>query len=75
MNAVEIPVPDSTKKELSTKREQSLGRIFFWPLLIGIVSTIGLVGALLEDGLWDVLFCALLAVPIAVGAVFSWRRR
>jgi hypothetical protein len=68
MNAAETPTRDIVKKE------RSLARIFFWPLLIGVVSTVGLIGALLEDGLWDALFCALLAVPVLVGATFGWRR-
>jgi hypothetical protein len=68
MNAVETPAQGAAKKE------KSLARIFFWPLLIGIVSCIGLIGALLEDGLWDTLFCALLAIPVLVGTAFAWRR-
>lgn len=68
MNAIETPAQGSVKKE------RSLARIFFWPLLIGIVSIIGLIGALLEDGLWDVLFCTLLAIPVFTGAAFAWRR-
>jgi predicted membrane protein len=68
MNAVDAPVQNSLKKE------RSLARIFFWPLMIGIVSGIGLIGALLEDGWWDALFCGLLAIPVLVGAAFGWRR-
>lgn len=56
-------------------KEKSIARIFFWPLIIAAVSAAGLIGALLEDGLWDVLFCALLAVPVVVGTAFTWRRR
>lgn len=56
-------------------RGKNLAQIFFWPLLVGAAAGIGLIGALLEDGLWDALYCALLAVPVAVGAFFSWRRR
>lgn len=66
MNAI-----DNTVRKV---REKTLAQIFFWPLLIGVAAGTGLVGALLEDGWWDALFCALLAVPIAVGALFSWRR-
>ena len=68
MNAVD----DAVRK--SSTREKNLSQIFLWPLLIGGAAGIGLIGALLEDGLWDALYCALLAVPIAVGAFFSWRR-
>lgn len=68
MSAIETPAKNPIKKE------RSLTRIFFWPLLIGVLSAIGLIGALLEDGLWDALFCALLAVPVFVSALFGWRR-
>ena len=45
----------------------SLWLTFRWPLLIGVLSLTGLVGALLEDGVRDAVFSALLAtVLIAV---------
>lgn len=44
---------------------------FRWPLLIGALTLVGLVGALLEDGVWDGLGAALIAV--SVGAVV-WAR-
>lgn len=68
MNAFENPAKSPVRKE------KTIAQIFLWPLLIGIVSTIGLVGALLEDGLWDVLFCAALAVPVMIGGAFASRR-
>jgi predicted membrane protein len=68
MNAIDAPIQNPLKKE------RSLARIFFWPLAIGIVSGIGLIGALLEDGWWDALFCGLLAVPVLVGTALGWRR-
>lgn len=68
MNSIQTPVHKLARKE------RSLIRIFFWPLLIGMVSLAGLIGALLEDGWWDAVFCALLAIPVLVGAAFGWRR-
>ncbi|WGM47182.1 hypothetical protein KOAAANKH_02057 [Brevundimonas sp. NIBR10] len=41
---------------------QSLWSIFRWPLLLGVLSLTGLIGALLWDGLWDWLGTALIAV-------------
>lgn len=64
---------DDTARKAPT-RDRTLLQIFFWPLLIGGASALGLIGALLEDGLWDALFCALLAIPAAVGALFALRR-
>lgn len=43
---------------------QSLGEIFVLPLIIAVLALIGLVGALLDDGLWDGLGAGLLAVSV-----------
>ncbi|MEG6509500.1 hypothetical protein V6C03_11015 [Methyloligella sp. 2.7D] len=43
------------------------------PLLIAVVSAIGLTSALLGDDIWDVLSWATLAVPVAVIAWMVWR--
>lgn len=50
--------------------------IFGAPLVIGALSLIGLVGALLDDGAWDGLGAALLAVSLAaiVWALATRRR-
>ncbi len=47
--------------------------IYRVPLLIGIVTGVGLISALLGDGLWDVLSWLTLAVPVALAAM-HWRR-
>ena len=49
---------------------QSLWSIFRWPLLLGVLSLTGLIGALLWDGLWDWLGVTLIAVSVVtvVGA-------
>ena len=44
----------------------SLWITFRWPLLIAVLSLSGLVGALLEDGLWDGLGAGLIAVAVGV---------
>ena len=56
------------------KTANSTFAIFRMPLLIGIVSTVGLASALLGDGIWDVFSWMTLAVPVAVG-MFFWVRR
>ncbi len=43
----------------------SLWATFRWPLLLGLLSLTGLVGALLGDGLWDGLGAALIATSVA----------
>lgn len=45
-------------------RDLSLWAIFRAPLALFALSLIGLVGALLQDGVWDWAFAALLATPI-----------
>lgn len=46
------------------KRDQSLKAIFLWPLILGVLSLIGLVGALLVEGPWDWVFAALIATCV-----------
>lgn len=45
--------------------------IFGVPLILGVLSLIGLMGALLTDGPWDWLAAGLLAVSVAV---IAWAR-
>ena len=53
----------------------STAAIFGIPLVLGLFSLIGLVGALLADGLWDGIGAALLAVAFLVIARARFRRR
>lgn len=59
---------------LRTKR-QTLMQIFTWPLVIGVLSTVGLVSALVGDGLWDSLSWLTLFLPILLYAAFLARGR
>lgn len=45
-------------------RDLTLWAIFRAPIVLFTLSLIGLVGALLQDGVWDWAFAALLASPI-----------
>lgn len=51
----------------------SLWLTFRWPLLLAVLSMTGLVGALLEDGLWDWLGAGLIAVAVGVVVWARWR--
>lgn len=42
---------------------RSLWMIFRWPLLIAVISLVGLVSALVGDGGWDALSWAALGIP------------
>lgn len=49
------------------------GRVWGMPLVLGLLSAIGLVAALLADGLGDVLSWAALAVPTVMSIVVLLR--
>lgn len=50
--------------------------VWRWPLVLGVLSAIGLVTALFSDGSWgDTLANVCLAIPVAVGLWFGWLRR
>jgi hypothetical protein len=59
----------------SGQRHYSLWQIFRWPLLIGLLSAIGLVSALVGDDLWDAISWATLAVPVTVTGWGMWRKQ
>ncbi|MCP1997596.1 hypothetical protein J2S34_000018 [Nitrobacter winogradskyi] len=47
-------------------RHRALRQIFAWPAIIAVLSTIGLLSALLGDGIWDGVSWIVLAVPVAL---------
>lgn len=51
---------------LAPARGVDFVRVFGVPLLLALVSAIGLLSALLGDDLWDVLSWVALATPVAV---------
>lgn len=53
-----------------TKKKRSTWRM---PVVLGVLTAIGLVGALFEDGAWDLLFGAALAAPVLAGCWY-WLR-
>ncbi len=50
-------------------------RIWPVPIALGVASAVGLVIALVADGLWDHLSTAALTVPVAVSVWFMFRPR
>ena len=48
------------------RHSQSLWTVFRWPLLIGLLSIIGLISALVGDGFLDLVSWASLAVPVVI---------
>ena len=51
-----------------SRKDLSLWAIFRTPIVLFVLSLIGLVGALLEEGAWDWVFSALLASTVVVTA-------
>jgi hypothetical protein len=67
---VSYPVPAPTIREHFVGKQtglylQDIVRIFGPPAVIGLVTAVGLLSALLGDGAWDVLWVSL-DVPLAV---------
>lgn len=44
------------------------------PILLGVLTTIGLIAALLGDGVWDLVSSLTLGAPVLVGAWYGLRR-
>lgn len=49
-------------------------RLWGAPILFGILTSIGLISALLGDGVWDVVSAVALGVPVAACAWYGLRR-
>lgn len=50
-------------------------RVWSIPIAIGIVTAVGLIAALLGDGLWDTLSAVALGIPVAIGAWYGLTKR
>ncbi|QOY92822.1 hypothetical protein IM543_14565 [Massilia sp. UMI-21] len=49
-------------------------QIWAMPILLAVLTAVGLVAALLGDGAWDLVSAVTLGVPVAVGACHALRR-
>ncbi|MFN3837382.1 MAG: hypothetical protein ACK4MI_06660 [Brevundimonas sp.] len=58
-----------------SRKDLSLAAIFGAPIVLFVLSLVGLIGALLEDGLWDALGAAFLATTVLAIAWALIRRR
>lgn len=47
--------------------------IWAMPILLGVLTVVGLLVALVGDGVWDLVSVAALAVPVLVGARYAFR--
>ena len=53
---------------------QVFGPIWTAPIVLGVLTIVGLVSALVGDGAWDALSAVTLGVVVAVGAWYGLRR-
>lgn len=50
-------------------------RLWGMPVLLGVLTVIGLLSALFGDGIWDALSALTLGAPVVVGLWYSLRRK
>ena len=56
------------------RSHRTLRQIFALPVVIGFLSTVGLLAALIGDGWWDGLSWATLSLPVLLYMFFFMRR-
>ena len=52
-------------------------KLWGMPILLGLLTIIGLLSALLGDGIWDIVSAFALGLPVLIGLRYSlrgWRR-
>lgn len=49
-------------------------QIWAMPVLLAVLTVIGLLAALFGDGVWDLVSSVTLGAPVAVGAWYALRR-
>jgi membrane associated rhomboid family serine protease len=53
---------------------QPFGPIWTAPIVLGVLTMVGLISALVGDGVWDALSAVTLGAVVAVGGYYSLRR-
>jgi len=57
------------------RQRLNLWQIFAAPLAVAVISSFGLVAALVGDGVWDGVSWAALAIPVILYFLFLWWRK
>jgi len=57
------------------RNRRTLGQIFVAPIVVGLLSAIGLVAALIGDGWWDAVSWFSLGLPVLLYLFFVMRRK
>ncbi|AEB82527.1 hypothetical protein [Alicycliphilus denitrificans] len=69
-------MPSGQRRDARTDEAQSAAEIFRVRILLGLVTAVGLVSALVGDGVWDPLSWLALALATPPAAVaWAWRAR
>lgn len=50
-------------------------KVWFWPIVIGLLSTAGLIIGLIYDDLGDAFAWVTLGIPVALSLWYGWWRR
>ena len=53
---------------------QPFGTIWTAPIVLGVLTIVGLISALVGDGIWDALSAVTLGMVAAVGGYYGLRR-
>jgi hypothetical protein len=64
----------STRQASSASSISSFWPLWGWPIALGVLSALGLLSALVGDGLWDWASWLALGLPVAVCGWFGLRR-
>ncbi|MBN8987882.1 MAG: hypothetical protein J0H42_06535 [Rhizobiales bacterium] len=60
---------------MALRSRRTLQQIFALPIMIGVLSTVGLIAALVGDGWWDGLSWASLSLPVLLYLFFVIRKQ
>ena len=60
---------------IAVRNHRTLGQIFAAPIVVGALSVVGLVAALIGDGWWDGLSWFSLTLPVLLYLFFVVRRK
>lgn len=71
-----IPGPSDSQALAAARAEAARpGRVWGWPIALGVLTASGLLSALVSDGWGDTWSWVALSLPVAVMAWFGWLRR
>jgi hypothetical protein len=64
---------DVHRKDAHRNWQGAFFGLWAWPLALALLTALGLISALLGDGVWDVVSAVALGLPVLAGAWFGLR--